>query len=163
MRLSNHFTLEEFCRSNTATRMGKPIVPEPHIVDNLEFLVYEVLQPIRDLIDVPMIITSGYRPPWLNKKIGGSKTSQHMQGLAADFVLSSHADITLLEACQKIVQQNGDDRIFYDQLIYEFGEWIHVSAAPNPREQVLSALKQRKLVGKPKTVYRQGLHHGYFS
>ena len=160
MYLSNHFTLEEFCRSNTATRMGRQIIPTDDIVENLEFLCSEVLEPIRVLLDHPMIITSGYRPPWLNKKIGGSKTSQHMQGLAADWVLSSHADITLLEAAQKIIQQNNRTPIYYDQLIYEFDEWIHVSAAIEPREEVLSAYKHQGVIGKPKTRYAQGLHHG---
>lgn len=154
MRLSKNFTLDEFIFSQTATRLGRKIDPSPEIVANLKFLCETVLQPIRDLVDTPMIITSGYRPQWLNRAIGGSSRSQHMKGYAADFVLSQYAEISLHEACRKIVANH----IPYDQLIYEFGDWIHVSADAQPREIVLTAYKENTMWRSAVTRYKQGLH-----
>ncbi len=90
-RLSKNFTLNEFLRSSTAERdeaiAKDQFNPPENIVANLAYLCSTTLQPIRDMLGVPLRITSGYRCPSLNTKIGGSKSSQHMHGQAADVQL----------------------------------------------------------------------------
>ncbi len=90
-RLSKNFTLNEFLRSSTAERddeiAEEQFNPPENIVANLAYLCGTTLQPIRDVLGVPLRIISGYRYPSLNSKIGGSKSSQHMHGQAADVQL----------------------------------------------------------------------------
>lgn len=150
MRLSANFTLEEMCRSQTAARMGKLIEPTDEQIYALQYHCLMVQQPIRELLGCPIIVTSGLRPEWLNRAIGGSKNSQHIKGEATDNVLVGYKG-TLLDACKEIVKSD----IKYDQLIYEFGEWIHISSSPNPRGEILSAYSSGGLM--PKTIYEQGL------
>ena len=92
MPLSNNFTIGEFLRSNTAERdenlKREQYKPPPEIVDNLKHLVETALQPIRSNLEFPIRINSGYRNPLLNKLVGGSATSQHCKGEAADCELS---------------------------------------------------------------------------
>jgi len=108
--------------------MGRRIEPTDAEIANLKQLVLQVLQPLRDKLDCPVTITSGLRPDWLNKAIGGSKTSQHMVGEAADFQV---AGMTTLEVCRAIM----DLGLPYDQLIEEFGEWVHVSHSSFPAQR----------------------------
>ena len=156
MRLSQNFTLAEFLVSDTAARMGRKIEADPIIVSNLKYGATHVMQPIRNIVGGPLIINSGYRPPWLNRKIGGSKKSQHMHGLAADFRVLRSAKVTLLALARKIEESN----IPYDQLIYETGTWIHVSwrvDSSKNRGQVLTMYKKPGLSGY-RTKYVTGLH-----
>jgi len=161
-QLSDNFYLSEFLRSQTAERMGKAIVADQRVISNLNGLCAEVLQPIRNAIGMSMHITSGYRPIWLNKKIGGSRTSAHMCGdltgfqeAAADFVV--HPDENLLEVCKRILEADGEQHIPFDQLIYE-GTWIHVGwRKRSPRGEVLTAKFSRNALGIKRTTYLQGL------
>tara|TARA_R110002167_G_scaffold312070_5_gene517790 strand:- start:1318 stop:1776 length:459 start_codon:yes stop_codon:yes gene_type:complete len=132
--LSKNFTLEEMTFSQTASNRGLSITPSTEVTSNLKFHCTEVLQPIRDLLKCPIVVTSGYRPEWLNTAIGGSKNSQHMTGHATDFQLLN-SKYSLLEACELIEKS----KIPYDQLIHEFGKWIHVSSARPPRLETMSA------------------------
>jgi hypothetical protein len=145
MNLSRSFLLAEFTRSQTAARMGRDIIAEPEIVDALRDLCINVLQPLRDAIGVTIAISSGYRPNWLNPLVGGSSTSQHMQGEAADI---NAVGYTPMELCQKII----DLDLPFDQVISEFDQWTHVSYSDRQRSSVLTA---RKVDGK--TVYLKGL------
>jgi hypothetical protein len=158
IQLSRNFFLDEFTRSEVAARLGRPVRVEPdsEIHENLTRLCAMVLQPLRDALG-PVFITSGYRPAWLNKRIGGGKHSQHILGLAADIVVTGHSPhdvgIHLLR-----------EALPYDQLIYEFGEWVHVSVAPPfalARAEVLTAVKRPARVPgvKPRTEYVRGLWH----
>lgn len=124
-QLSENFFLDEFTRSETAARMGRPVLApiDSPVFLNLQYLCATLLQPIRDALG-PVQITSGYRPEWLNVQVGGSRTSDHCQGLAADFVVSG---MTPLEACRAICSMN----LGYKQLIHEFGRWVHIST-PGP-------------------------------
>jgi hypothetical protein len=134
MNLSKSFTLDEFTRSQTAARMGREVVAPPEVVANLTWLCQEILQPLRDSIRSVMTINSGYRPGWLNAAIGGSKTSQHMTGQAADILAKGYSPLGL---CQEIV----DHRLPFDQLLLEFDSWTHVSVAlpgAKPRQQILT-------------------------
>ena len=117
--LSKDFTLEEFIISQSAERLGYDNTPDEFICFNLSELCNEVLQPLRDLVRLPVIISSGYRSLEANAAVGGSHNSQHMEGQAADFTIPGMS----LEKVFNTIFKN----LPYDQLIFEFGKWIHVS------------------------------------
>ena len=150
LRLSQNFHLEEFTRSQVAARRGLEIIvaPDSPVFQAIERLAVTVLQPLRDALG-PVHITSGYRPPEVNRLVGGSPRSQHLQGLAADIVVSGHSP---LEVARWIHAQG----LPYDQLIHEFGRWVHVSVAPagqRPRGVALTAVRRDH-----RTVYIDGIH-----
>ena len=93
MQLSKHFTLEEFEKSQTATR--KNIINQAGAgeIKNLGVLCYEVLEPLRAKFDKPVTITSGYRSPELSEAIGSKATSQHCWGEAADFEIAGVSNV----------------------------------------------------------------------
>lgn len=122
-----HFDFDELVRSNVALAQGFLNEPffydEPEVYDNLERLVDNVLDPIRELVAAPIIITSGYRCERLNKLVGGVHNSQHRTGHAADFYVEgfSRGDMAklFLQLCEEID---------FDQLIlYTHRSFIHVS------------------------------------
>ena len=148
MQLSEHFELAEFLVSETAARRGIANEPTPEIIENLRRLCQLVLEPLRVKLARPVVITSGYRSPALNRAIGGSPTSHHMQGRAADLIVPG---ITPLAVCQAASQL----KLPCVQIIHEFGRWAHLSvAASTERTQLLTA----KLT-QGKTVYEPGLVH----
>ena len=112
MQLSKHFTLEEFEKSQTATRKGITNKAGAGEIKNLGDFCYEVLEPVRAKFDKPVTITSGYRSPELSEAIGSKATSQHCLGEAADFEI---AGISNLQVALWI--QNNCN---FDQLILEF-------------------------------------------
>jgi zinc D-Ala-D-Ala carboxypeptidase len=148
--LSEHFTLEEFVVSQTAARKGIDNTPSADIVRNLRRLA-AILEDVRSLLGgVFIMISSGYRSPALNAAVGGSKKSAHMIGLAVDFTAPSFG--TVIQVARKI---SGSD-ISYDQLIHEYGSWVHIGLANKgvePRKQNLSIFKGtgylKGIVGKP--------------
>lgn len=118
IQFTENFRLSEFTRSQTAQEQGlNNDVPE-ELLGNLYELCVNVLQPLRDALG-PVTITSGYRSPAVNEAVGGSATSQHMAGQAADLVISGKS---VRQVCNYI-----DQNLPHDQLIYEFGSWTHVS------------------------------------
>ena len=119
MQLSKDFWLNEFLISQTAKRLGLDNSPTKQVIDNLKLLATEVLQPIRDKIGRPIIVTSGYRSPSVNRAVGGSRTSQHMSGQAADIICPGMPAIELCMYAEK--------QVVFDQLIYEFDSWCHIS------------------------------------
>lgn len=129
--LSQHFTLEEFTRSETATRLGIVNKPPSYIVDRL-FLTADYLESVRHILgDNPIRITSGYRSPELNVAVGGTRSSAHCFGYAVDFVcpaFGSPVDI----AKRLLVEMRR-----YDQMIFE-ETWIHLSFDARNRRQVLT-------------------------
>lgn len=125
-------------RSDTAIRCGITNKPkaeeETEVVENLKALCVEVLQPLRDFLGKPVVISSGYRCRELNEKVGGVSKSQHLTGEAADIMVKDRHE--LIEIMRFIM----DDTVF-DQLIREksaTGEWVHVSYKRNGnnRQQV---------------------------
>lgn len=86
MKLSEHFNLEEFERSVTASARGINNKVPKELIPNLKKLCEQVLEPLRLHFNEPVRISSGYRCPALNKAVGGAKNSQHMRGQAADIV-----------------------------------------------------------------------------
>ena len=147
MRLSKNFTLDEFLFSQTAIYHDIDMTPPRHVVRNIEKLVKEILQPIRGGIGAPVVISSGYRPKELNSAIRRSATnSPHINGCAADIKVIGKSPYEV--AC--FIEEHF--LIKCDQLINEYGRWVHVSIADKPRNQVMTAQK----VGK-KTKYVFGL------
>ena len=134
MRLSKNFTLEEFLVSQTAARHGINMIPPDEVVDNLQRLVTGCLQPLRDEAG-PIFISSGYRPLELNTRIGGSKTSRHVTGEAADLKVINQ---TSFDTAELIVAMD----LPFDQVILEFNRWVHLGVADILRGEQLTAHKQ---------------------
>lgn len=132
MNLTEHFTLEELIRSDYATRNGINNSPPAHLFANLQMLATG-LERVRAALAMPLRITSGYRCQVLNTAIGGSRTSAHMDALAADFIAPQFGDPAAVTTNLMAVRQY----IGFDQLILEFNEWVHVAFAINPRLQCL--------------------------
>ena len=148
MQLSEHFELSDFLVSETAARRGIANEPTPEVIENLRRLCQLVLQPLRIQLARPMVITSGYRSPALNRAVGGSKTSHHMQGRAADLIVPGLSPLAVCQTAQQM-------KLPCVQIIHEFGRWAHLAVAlPNERTQLLTA----KLT-QGRTVYEPGLVH----
>ena len=135
MNLTKHFTLEEMTFSEYAIRNELTNIPDAIIIGNLRDTCLMILEPLRDIIQKPIHINSGYRQPHLNKAIGGSVTSQHCFGQAVDFKVSG---LSTEELFKKIIELD----LPFDQLIQEFDSWVHCSYRANPRKQKLRAIKK---------------------
>ena len=127
-----YFTIKELCKSSTAEQKKIDNTPNSEVVNNLEKLVEHVLDPLREKYGKPIHVNGAYRCPALNKAVGGSKTSQHMLGLAADITAGSVAKNKILF---NLIQELN---LPFDQLIDEKNfRWIHVSYSDKPRKQIL--------------------------
>lgn len=129
-----YFTISELCASTTARQRGIDNTPTAEARANLETLITQCLDPIRRIYGHPIIVTSGYRCPALNAAVGGSSTSQHMSGQAADLVPASGGD---LNGIFRAAVSFGD----FDQLIIEqsgTSRWVHVSYGPRHRHAILA-------------------------
>ena len=138
MKLSKNFVLSELTKSNTAKRLGIKNEPTKEHMDNLQVLIRDLVQPIRDGIG-PIRISSGYRNPELNRAIGGSRKSQHCKGEALDIQFWEMGEMNN-KAIYDWVLESG---IEFDQMINEFDfAWIHISLkGEDNRRQVLEAYK----------------------
>lgn len=134
--VSRSFRLSEFLRSETAVRRGLDNTPPAAVLANLTNVLGPGMQRVRDLLETPVQITSGYRSPEVNRAVGGSSASQHTLGLAADFISPQFGNPRAI--CRFLTQHYAIVR--WDQLIYE-GTWVHISFIPagQPRGQVLTA------------------------
>lgn len=146
MNISTNFRLEEFLVSQTAARHGIDMTPPLEIQHNITELVDTILQPLRDEIKSPIVVSSGYRPPALNRLIGGSETSAHMEGRAADFTVINYSPFRVCE-----IIRNMD--LPFDQVICEFDQWVHAGIAQEPRREMLTAYRAEGGVR-----YVQGIH-----
>ena len=141
MKLTKNFSLEEMYRSDTARRCGIDNKPQTEeVVENLRALCLEVLQPLRDHLGRPVVVSSGYRCKDLNKKVGGVENSQHLKGEAADIKVRDREE--LIDVMRYIM-----DETDFDQLIREKSgstEWVHVSHKRNGnnRRMVLRLAKK---------------------
>lgn len=137
MRLTAHFTLAEFTRSESAKRHGVSNEPTPEHLENIRVLCEKVLEPIRAKYG-PINISSGYRSKTLNHYIGGTLKSQHLEGKAVDIDMDGMGTVTNKEIFEYIKYN-----LEFDQLINEFNYgWVHVSYnAGKNRKQILDALK----------------------
>lgn len=114
------FTLDELTVSQTATRRGLDNTPPPEAQQNLLLLVHNVLDPLRLALGKPIVVTSGYRSEEINRLVGGSPTSDHRKGRATDI---HQPEMSVRELMRKVIEL----RLPYDQMIDEFGRWLHVS------------------------------------
>jgi hypothetical protein len=152
MNLSANFTLKELTKSDTATRLGLDNTPDEQALENLKTLCDMVLQPVREHYGKSVSVNSAYRSPESNAAVGGSKTSDHCKGMAADIEIVGVANADLAQWIM--------DNLEYTQLILEFytpgipdSGWVHVSYDPNNlKKQELTATK---VAGK--TTYLNGL------
>lgn len=129
----------ELQHSSTAQSLGlENSIPAEHETNLVELAWF--LQKIRDELkahygkELPIIISSGYRSPELNRVIHGSKNSMHMKGRAADIKVPGLSTVELTHFIAEYVPG-------FDQLIEEFGRWVHVGLSDHPRGQVLRATK----------------------
>jgi putative chitinase len=140
MNLSENFTLEEATFSETAVRMGIPNEPSPEQLENMKKAA-EGMEAIRKLLGKPIRVSSWLRLPAVNQAIGGAPKSNHMDGWAIDFTCSGYG--TPYEVAKALKESE----IQVDQVIHEFGIWVHVSFAPEMRNQFLTIFKpQNKYV-----------------
>lgn len=115
-----NFSISELVHSDNAIKAGLDNTPNIEQIDNLLNLIFYCLQPIRDKLKKPMIITSGFRNSKVNFLAGGTARSQHLEGKAADFIVKGMAPAQVINF---IVKSN----IEYDQLINEYNKWVHIS------------------------------------
>lgn len=131
MNLSDNFTLAELVASQTAHRFGIDNTPPDDVVENLRALCVNVLQPLRERLGAPIVISSGYRCPALNEKIGGARASQHTRGQAADIIVTGRSPV-------EVAGYIAESDLPFDQVIYE-GTWTHVSYSAERRGSILTA------------------------
>lgn len=128
------FTLEEMTVSQTAARKGIDNVPSGKVLENLLHNA-TMMVAVRDLLgDKPIIVSSGYRGPAVNKLVGGADTSAHTLGWATDFICPGFG--TPLQVAKKIAASDIMDDV--DQLIHEYEKWVHISWDPRNRKQLLT-------------------------
>ena len=142
MVISEHLTLAELIRSESAKRNGIANMPPPEHIANLKLLAEHIFEPIRLNFRCPIIISSGYRSKELNAKIGGANKSQHSLGQAIDIDMDS----TSYGVSNAEIFNYVKEKLPFDQLIWEFGndnnpDWIHVSYSDRHRRQILKATK----------------------
>ena len=134
MRLSEHFTLIEFTRSQTASRYGIDNTPNEEQLENLKTLA-KGMEIVRTKLDGnPITISSGFRCEALNDRLGSKRTSRHILGLACDFTCDRYGNV------DDVFSVLADSSIEYDQLILEYDAWIHISfpkEGDKPRRQTL--------------------------
>lgn len=151
-QLSTNFSLSELTKSETALRHNMDNTPGQAEVANLTVLAQHVLQPVRDHYKMGVKVNSGYRAPEVNASVGGSKTSDHCKGQAADIEIPGVANAELANWIK--------DNLKFTQIILEFytpgipdSGWVHVSYNPADLKcQCLTAVKENG-----KTVYKTGL------
>jgi len=130
-RLSSYYTLARLIHSDTARERGRGNTPPDALLPNLRLLA-RGLDRVRRLLGHRLDISSGYRCPELNAAVGGVPHSQHAQGLAVDFTCPGFGPpIAVARAIR-------DSKIAFDQCIYEYSEWVHLSFSPAPRRRVLT-------------------------
>lgn len=127
-----YFTIKELCKSSSAIKHNIDNTPDEEVIKNIEQLIENVLDPLREAWGKPIIVNSGYRCPKLNKVVGGAKTSQHITGCAADITTGSKEDNKkLFDLAQQL-------KLPFDQLIDENDfSWIHISYSTRNRRQIL--------------------------
>ena len=131
MMLSPNFSLSEFTESQTAARLGLDNDPPAEMYETLKATA-RCMEDIRDLLGgKPVLVSSAYRSPEVNKATGGSAKSQHMSGEAVDFTCPKFG------SPREIVQKIKDSPLLWDQCILEFDRWVHISFSSRNRRQTL--------------------------
>lgn len=140
MKLSKNFALSEITHSNTAKRLGIDNEPTEAHLQNMQHLVDNLIQPLRDAVG-PIRVSSGYRNPELNRAIRGSRSSQHCKGQALDLQFWEMGKMNNKVIYDWILKSG----LEFDQMINEFDfAWIHISLKKEDnRNQVLEAYKDK--------------------
>lgn len=126
-----NFKISELIRSDIAIQNNINNMPDINSLDNMLNLIFYCLQPIRNFIKKPMIITSGYRNAKVNKLVNGKSNSQHLKGEAVDFKITGMNP-------NQIINIIKNSNIEYDQLINEYDKWVHISFVKEKnRKQIL--------------------------
>jgi zinc D-Ala-D-Ala carboxypeptidase len=155
MNLSRFFTLEELTFSNTAKAEGINNQPPAAETESLRALCTAVLDPLREAVGRPIKVTSGYRGPALNRRVGGATKSQHLNGQAADIQAPGLPVVELFKAVIRL-------GLPFDQIIYEVkgaSKWVHVSHNPgaNAGEILLAQFSPDGRVTYPRITADQAL------
>jgi putative chitinase len=139
-QLTEHFTLAEMIVSPTAKRLGIPNTPTAEHIENMRYCCEKILEPVRAKFG-PVTINSSYRAPLVNKAVGGSATSQHVNGQAIDFEVKGVDNKTVADWVA--------DNLEFDQVILEFysagdknSGWVHASikkAGGNRRQRLIAS------------------------
>ena len=133
--MGKYFTINELTKSSTAQRLHINNSPTQEVKDNLNKLIDNVLDPLRELYGKPIIVNSGYRCIKLNKAVGGAKNSQHLVGQASDIRTVQNTK----ESNKELFDLIKNSQLPFDQLINEYDyNWVHVSYSPRNRRQVLT-------------------------
>jgi zinc D-Ala-D-Ala carboxypeptidase len=145
MQLSEHLSLAEVTKSDTAKRRGISNMPTEAHIANFKLLAENIFEPIRMHFGKPIFISSGYRSAELNKAIGGAASSQHCQGEAIDIDMDGRPGGITNKMVFDFIKEN----LNFDQLIWEFGtdtnpDWVHVSyeSTGKQRKQILRAVRK---------------------
>ena len=142
MNISEHISMKEALRSNTAKRLGIDNMPDNDTLVTMQITAEHIFEPLRNKFNEPIYISSFYRSPELNKAIGGSSSSQHCKGEAIDI------DDVYSKASNSDFFNYIKDKLEFDQLIWEFGDdknpaWVHVSySLGKNRMRILKAIKE---------------------
>lgn len=134
-RVTPNFWLSELIVSDTAVRLGIPNTPGGVELTNIRNVLAPGLEKVRAILGKPVLVSSGYRSPALNKAVGGAKTSQHLDGLAADFRCPGVG--TPLQVCRLLADHGLE--LGWSQLIQE-GRWVHIGFPPPGRPPALQVL-----------------------
>lgn len=133
--MGKYFTIAELVKSDTANKKKINNTPTKEIENNLNQLITNILDPLRESWGNPIIVSSGYRCQELNKAVGGAKTSQHLLGQASDI----HTKSNTREENKKLFDLIKSLKLPFDQLINEYNyKWVHVSYSPRNRRQILN-------------------------
>ncbi len=150
--VTQHFSMSELTHSNTAVSRGISNVPSGEHKQNLIDAATKLFQPVRDLLDAPVLISSGYRSPAVNIAVGGSKTSAHSLGYAIDFIAPRFGDTTKI--AKFLAEQLKAKGIGFDQIILEFpdssGSWVHLGFKNGGGQQRGQLLTAKKVNGRTK-------------
>jgi hypothetical protein len=146
--LTENFTLAELVRSDKATERGyhEQFSPPDAVVSNLRLVCDQLLQPLRTHVGRPIKISSGYRAARTNAAVGGEFNSQHLTGQAVDFTIPGMSLMEIVDVVKEL-------ELPFDQLIVEFGRWIHISYTSRQRTQILIATKNKA----NRTIYTHAL------
>ncbi len=126
-----NFKISELIKSDIAIKNNINNMPDINSLDYMLDLIVYCLQPIREKLNKPMIITSGYRCPRVNKLVGGVNNSQHTKGQAVDFMVKGMVPTKIID----FIRINNFE---FDQLINEYDKWVHISYVKGKnRHQVL--------------------------
>ena len=130
MNIGKHFTLAELTHSQAAARKGLKNEPDAVALAHLHHLVVSVLDPLREALGRPIVVSSGYRAPLVNRAVGGASSSQHVLGQAADITVPGMHVTELVARIRAL-------GLPVDQCLEEFGSWVHVSYSHRHRRQFL--------------------------